>query len=61
MVTDNNQYAMLYDSEERPPATATQIASLKKAFSYDRPPLCSGTVSPPPEGLYLYYGNENSR
>ena len=52
---------MSYDREEPPLATASQIESLKKALSYDRPPLCSGTVFPPPEGLYLYYGKEDTR
>ena len=45
----------------RPMATGTQIESLKKALSYDRPPLCSGAISPPPEGFHLYYGNEDPR
>jgi len=42
-------------------ATDIQLESLKKALSYDRPPLCSGTVSPPPEGFYLYYGKDDPR
>ena len=42
-------------------ATDPQLESLKDALSYDRPPLCSGTISPPLEGFYLYYGKENPR
>lgn len=42
-------------------ATPTQLESLRKALSFDRPPLCSGSISPPPEGLYLYYGKKNAR
>ena len=42
-------------------ATPTQLESLRKALSFDRPPLCSGAISPPPEGLYFYYGKENAR
>ncbi|KAF9648975.1 hypothetical protein BDM02DRAFT_3167372 [Thelephora ganbajun] len=45
----------------RPMATLAQLESLKKALSYDRPPLCSGAISPSPEGLYLYYGKKNPR
>ncbi|KAF9648980.1 hypothetical protein BDM02DRAFT_3269016 [Thelephora ganbajun] len=42
-------------------ATPAQLESLKQALSYDRPPLCSGAISPSPEGLYLYYGKKNPR
>lgn len=52
---------MVYYDDEPFLASPSQIESLKSAFFYDLPPLCSGTVSPPPEGLYLYYGKEDSR
>ena len=42
-------------------ATIAQLESLKQALSFDRPPLCSGVISPSPEGLYLYYGKKNSK
>ena len=42
-------------------ATEAQIESLKKSLSYDLLPYCSGTVSLPPEGFYLYYGKEEQR
>lgn len=42
-------------------ATPAQLESIKKALSFDRPPLCSGAISPPPEGLYLYYGKKNAK
>ena len=44
-----------------PMATPTQLESLQKALSFDRPPLCSGAISPPPEGFNLYYGKKNAR
>ena len=42
-------------------ATTSQLESLKQALSFDRPPLCSGTISPSSEGLYLYHGMENPK
>ena len=42
-------------------ATNAQVESLKRALSYDCPLFCSGTVFPPPEGFYLYYGKEDPR
>ena len=42
-------------------ATSTQLQSLRQAISFDHPPLCSGAISPPSEGLYLYYGKRNPR
>jgi hypothetical protein len=42
-------------------ATPTQLETLRKALSFDRPPLCSGAISPPPEGLYLYHGKNNAK
>ena len=41
--------------------TPTQLGSLRNAISFDRPPLCSGVISPPPEGLYLWHGKKSSR
>ena len=41
--------------------TPTQLGSLRNAISFDRPPLCSGAISPPPEGLYLWHGKKSSR
>ena len=41
--------------------TPIQMDSLKKALSFDRPPLCSGAISPPPGGLHLWYGKKKSR
>ena len=42
-------------------ATPTQLESLKHALTFDRPPLTSGAISPPPEGLHLWYGKKNPR
>jgi len=42
-------------------ATKHQLESLQKALSYDHAPLCSGAISPPPEGFYLYYGKRNPK
>ena len=47
--------------QRTPMATPTQLQSLKLALSFDRPPLCGGAISPPPEGLYLYYGKKDPR
>ena len=41
--------------------TPTQLGSLRNAISFDRPPLCSGVISPPPEGLYLWHGKKIPR
>jgi len=42
-------------------ATKTQLKALSKALSFDRPPFCSGTISPSPEGFYLYYGKRDPK
>ena len=42
-------------------ATDTRLKALSEALSFDRPPFCSGTISPPPEGFYLYYGGRNPK
>lgn len=41
--------------------TKNQLESLQQALSYDHAPLCSGAISPPPEGFYLYYGRQNPK
>jgi len=38
-------------------ATKTQLRSLQKALSYDHTPLCSGAISPPPEGFISITGS----
>lgn len=42
-------------------ATNAQLETLEKALSYDRPPFCSGTVLPSPEGFHLYYGKQDPK
>ena len=42
-------------------ATENQLNALSQALFFDRPPFCSGTISPSPEGFHLYYGNRNPK
>jgi len=42
-------------------ATDIQLKALSDAISFDRPPFCSGTISPSPEDFYLYYGKEDPK
>ena len=42
-------------------ATDTQLKALSQALSFDRPPFCSGTISPPREGFHLYYGGSDPK
>ena len=42
-------------------ATENQLNALSQALSFDRPPFCSGTISPSPEGFHLYYGNRSPK
>ena len=41
--------------------TKNQLESLQQVLTYDHVPLCSGAISPPPEGFHLYYGRQNSK
>ena len=42
-------------------ATENQLKALTQALSFDRPPFCSETISPSPEGFHLYYGNRDPK
>ena len=42
-------------------ATPIQLNSLKKVLTFDHPPLCSGTISPPPEGFHLWYDKKKPK
>jgi len=37
-------------------ATDTQLKALSEALSFNRPPFCSGIISPSSEGFHLYVG-----
>ena len=61
-VTETDKALLLpRGSQPTPMATKSQLESLKRALSFDRPPLCSGAVSPSPEGFYLYYDKKNPK
>jgi len=59
--THKSRVSLFRGYNTRPTATLAQLESLKKALSFDRPPLCSGAISPSPGGLHLYYGKKDPR